>query len=298
MNAPVALFLYNRPLHAQRVLKSLAACDEASKTELYIYSDGALLPEHAKDVAEVRRICHSATGFAAVHVIEEEENHGIAGSCIKGVNEVLSKFSKVIVIDDCLEMSPFFLKYMNSALNYYQNYGILSISGYTPPIEMPRGYDSSTFVMHRTCPWGWGTWREQWQKIDWEVPSFDAFIRNAAKLKEFNSCGHELWQTLLRWKLGEIDDWSIRFTYAGYLFNEPTVYPRKSLVRYVGSSASVVEGTCLMPLAANVGLSNFASGIAPNAEIVEMFRTVYNMPITTRILCNLKRLKYIFFDKK
>ncbi len=297
MNAPIALFVYNSPQLTQRVIKSLLSCERASASDLYIFSDAAKTFEDQRNVADVRSICRNISGFANVYIEERAENLGFSGNLISGVSYVLSKHSKVIVMEDNLEVSPFFLKYMNSALNFYENYGILSISGYTPPVDMPRGFESSTFIMYRTCRWGWGTWREQWQKIDWSVPTFDAFIRNSAKRKELNNSGNDLCYNLLRWKIGETDDWSIRFTYAGFLLNEPTVFPRKSLVRYIGSNANNVDGACSMPLAANVGLSDFSSGIAPNVEIADEFRRLYALPFLTRVLSSIKYCRYLLFHK-
>ena len=297
MLAPIVLIVYNRPEHTARALKSLAASEGAKMTDLYIYSDGARRAEDEALVKEVRRKCHDAEGFATVKVVERENNVGLAENVISGVSEVIETHGRVIVVEDDLEVSGFFLRYMNSALDYYDNRGVFSVSGYTPDVEMPHDYQFSTYMIHRNCSWGWGTWKRCWQKVDWNVGTFDHFIRDAGRRGEFDASGTDLSAMLLRWKTGEINSWSIRFCYAGFENREPTVYPRKSLVRNTGADGSGTNmkatGRYATPLAANVSLSSFLPGVAPDSEIVSQFKRYYDCSAPRRVINMLKRLKYI-----
>src|SRR6202044_3810516 len=54
--APIALFIYKRPVHLRATFKSLAACDEASHSALHIFADAPKLAEHAEAVAEARAV--------------------------------------------------------------------------------------------------------------------------------------------------------------------------------------------------------------------------------------------------
>ncbi len=301
MGAPVVLFVYNRPRHTAEALKYLAAADGAAQTSLYIYSDGAKNSADDASVAEVRKLCHEAKGFGTVEIVERSGNVGLAENIIAGVTEVINKWGKVIVLEDDLHVSPFFLRYMNSALDFYANHGVFSVAGYSPELVMPSYYVASTYVMHRNCSWGWGTWREQWEKVDWKVGTFDAFIRSSHKRRAFNECGNDLSPMLLRWKTGEINSWSIRFCYAGFLTGQPTIYPRKSLVRNIGTDGS---GTNMKatnrynaPMAANVGLQNFVQGVAPDPQLVAQFRKYYDTSLVRQIINTFKRWRYILFKK-
>ncbi len=299
MPAPVILFTYNRPEHTARALKSLAAADLAKTTELFIFCDGAKETQgDAERTAQVRQLCHDeAKGFASTNVIERDRNMGLAANIIDGVGMVIKNCGRAIVLEDDLTVSPFFLRYMNAALDYYEGRGVFSVSGYSPDIDIPKDYSASTYMMHRNCSWGWATWRSQWEKVDWEVPTFDTFIRDSRRRSAFNECGNDLSPMLLRWKIGEISSWSIRFCYAAFLRGEPTVYPRKSLVRNGGADGS---GTNMRlshrydaPLAANVGLQNFATGVAPDHRIVAQFRRFYDTSAIRRLINALKRWRYV-----
>src|SRR3546814_8909176 len=52
-------------------------------------------------------------GFASVSVVRQPHNLGLAQSIIIGVTQMLEQHEAVIVIEDDLLLSPYFLKYMN-----------------------------------------------------------------------------------------------------------------------------------------------------------------------------------------
>ena len=298
MPAPIVLFAYNRPEHTARSWRSLAAADMAESTDLIIFCDGPKeTPDDAERVAKVRAACQAATGFRSVRIEERKRNMGLAANIIDGVGKVIGERGRVIVVEDDLTVSGFFLRYMNAALDYYDGRGVFSVAGYSPEIEIPKDYGVSTYMMHRNCSWGWATWRSRWEKVDWSVATFDTFIRDGRRRRAFNECGNDLSPMLLRWKIGEINSWSIRFCYAGFLCGEPTVYPRKSLVRNGGADGSGTNVGATKrydaPLAANVGLQNFATGVAPDHRIVCQFRKFYDTSVVRRVINAMKRWRYI-----
>lgn len=301
MSAPIALFVFNRPRHAESTLSHLAAAEGADSADLYIFADGARTPAEAAAVEETRAVCRMAKGFASVNIVERESNVGLAANIVGGVSDVLRKHGTAIVIEDDIEVAPFFLRYMNAALEFYRNRGVFSISGYTPEIDMPRDYMFSTYVMHRNCSWGWATWASEWAKVDWEVSAFDSFIRDSRQRERFNECGNDLTPFLLRWRTGAKEMWDIVFCFSAFMAGAPTVYPRKSLVRNTGydgtGSHKFADGGARYrsPLAANVSTAHFVPGIAPDQEIVEQFRKVYDTSLLRRAINFVKRWKYILF---
>lgn len=297
--SPIVLFVYNRPDHARKTLQCLAQAEGAAQSDLYIFADGARSEADNAAVAEVRAVCHAATGFATVTVRERERNYGLAENIVGGVTEVIAIKGTAIVIEDDVCVAPFFLRYMNAALEFYRGRGVFSIGGYTPDVQIPADYPFSTFVMHRNCSWGWATWKSEWDKVDWQAQTFDEFIRSASMRRRFNEPGDDMTPFLLRWKTGAREMWDIVFSYAAFRAGEPHVYPRKSLVRNVGNDGT---GTHVAPttkydapLAANIGLANFCPGVAPNAEIVSQFHSFYSTSAIRRVINTLKRWKYLMF---
>lgn len=295
--SPIALFVYNRPSHTRQTLQCLAEADGAAQSDLFIFADGPRSEADAQSVAEVRAICRDARGFASVHLTERERNFGLAANILGGVSQVIALRGTVIVIEDDVNVAPFFLRYMNSALEFYRGRGVFSIGGYTPDIRIPSDYPFSTFVMHRNCSWGWATWKSEWDKVDWQAESFDSFIRSAALRRRFNEPGDDMTPFLLRWKTGAREMWDIVFSYAAFRAGEPHVYPRKSLVRNAGNDGS---GTHVAPttkydapLAAGVSLNSFCPGVAPDPRIVSEFHRFYSTSLFRRTVNALKRWRYI-----
>lgn len=238
MNAPIALFAYNRPSHLQRTLASLRRNTRAAESILYLFSDGSRTRDDKEKVTAVRSILRSVTGFAHIERVEHEHNRGLATSIITGVSMVLSRHGKVIVLEDDLEVAPRFLDYINEALSFYQeNQRIFSISGYTPPLRFPPDYSSDIFFLPRCSSWGWATWRNRWERVDWEVRDRD-LIADRAIRDGFDRAGSDLSDMLERWLAGAVDSWAIRFNWAHFRHNALSVFPVVSQVRSFGCDGS------------------------------------------------------------
>ncbi|MEA3392330.1 MAG: glycosyltransferase family A protein [Candidatus Marinimicrobia bacterium] len=128
--SPIALFVYNRPHHARKTLESLMANAEFSDSPLYVFCDGAKRKKDIPLVRETRELIRSYELDNAT-IIEREENMGLANSIITGVTELCNKYGRVIVVEDDLYLSPYFLKYMNTALDTYEEFDeVIHIPGY------------------------------------------------------------------------------------------------------------------------------------------------------------------------
>lgn len=157
MPAPVALFVYNRPWHSRQTIEALQANALARETELYIFSDGPRAEADVKKVEEVRNYLRSVEGFQSVHIVESNVNKGLAKSVIAGVTNVLQTNSNIIVLEDDMVTSAFFLTYMNRALELYKNEtDVISIHGYIYPVK--EALPETFFLKGADC-WGWATWK-------------------------------------------------------------------------------------------------------------------------------------------
>ena len=119
--APILLFVYNRPEHTRQVVSSLLRNKEAADSPLFIYADQSKNPESDAAVQEVRRYIHSISGFKTITIIERETNWGLARNIIDGVTTQVNHFGRVIVLEDDLIVAPYFLKFMNDALEVYKD---------------------------------------------------------------------------------------------------------------------------------------------------------------------------------
>jgi len=245
MSSPIILFVYNRPIHTQATLEALKKNTLAAQSDLFIFSDFAKNDSAKNNVEKVREIIHQINGFKSVQIVEREKNFGLANSVISGVTEIISRSGQVIVLEDDLETSPHFLKYMNDALKFYErDPKAFSIGGYQFPektMAIPSRYAFDTYASFRCCSWGWATWKDRWMGIDWGMTYFDEFMADPEKQNQFNRGGPDLTPMLCHQKEGRIDSWAIRFAYAHFDRDMHCIYPVKSLVNNIGLDNSGVH---------------------------------------------------------
>ena len=297
MNAPVVLFTYNRPEHTRRALSHLRAAEGATETDLYIYADGSKNERDKANVDAVREAITNVEGFGSVKVVQRERNIGLAQNIISGVSEVIAKHGRVIVLEDDLVVSPFFLHYINAALDFYEDKNVWSVAGYTPKIIIPTDYQYTNYMVMRNCSWGWGTWLNRWQRADWQVKDFDQFITDREQRRAFNLAGNDLTPMLLKWKIGVIHSWAIRFSYASFVAQMPSVYPVKSLVRNGGADGS---GTNVgrtkryeTEVANNLDIYKFVASSEIDERIARQFKAKNDTSLLRQLINFIKRIKYI-----
>jgi hypothetical protein len=236
--SPIVLFTYRRV--PKETIKSLLQNKLAKKSELYIFSDGYKSEVDRKDVIEVRKYLKSIKGFGSVEVIEAEVNKGLANSIISGVSEVIHKYGKVIVLEDDLIVSTDFLEYMNEALEFNKDdERIWSISGYSPKLLCLEDYEKDLYLSPRGSSWGWATWKDRWDSVDWDVKDFEKLKQDKQMRSQFEQAGNDMYKMLELQMLGKIDSWAIRWCFSQFLQNKYTVYPVKSKIVNNGFSDSL-----------------------------------------------------------
>ncbi|KOH46927.1 glycosyltransferase family 2 protein [Sunxiuqinia dokdonensis] len=235
MLAPICLFTYNRLAETQQTIEALQNNFLASESELFIFSDGPKNEASKPKVTEVRAFLHSVSGFKSVSLIEANENKGLARSIISGVSEIIKKYGKVIVLEDDLITSPNFLDFMNQALNFYRDHeNIFSISGYSLDLPSLEGYEADYYLGYRASSWGWGTWLDRWEQIDWAVSDYKKFIFDPFEHIKFMRGGSDLPFMLWKQMNGKIDSWAIRWCFHQYRREQLTVFPSQSKVTSIG----------------------------------------------------------------
>lgn len=238
--APIALFVYNRPLHTERTLKFLRQNELAPESRLFIFSDGPGSPADEAAVGEVRaliRALRDSTDFRSVELIERSQNMGLAASIISGVTRLVKDYKQVIVLEDDLITSPYTLTYFNEALERYrQQEQVMHIGAYMYPLkdrELPE-----TFFYRAATSWGWATWERAWNHFE---PDIDQLISqfDARKKHEFSIEGTmNFWKQMTGFKNGKNNSWAIRWYASIFLRQGLTLNPSQSLVNNIGHDGS------------------------------------------------------------
>jgi len=229
--------VHAREALTRQTVTSLLTNRLAADSELHVFCDGPR-PGQEQRVREVRAYVRSITGFARIVLHEQEVNLGLSRSIIGGVSEMLKTHERVIVLEDDLKLSPGFLDFMNQSLQAYAaNPQVMSVSGYSFPIRHDRAFAEDAVFGFRASSWGWATWRDRWQAIDWEVSEYARFRGNLLRRLQFNRGGSDLSRMLDRQMAGQIDSWAIRFCFHQFLHELVDVFPVRSLVENIGFGA-------------------------------------------------------------
>ena len=237
MTAPLALFVYNRPWHTQQTVEALQRNELAADTDIHIFSDAPKNASAARLVADLRRYICSIRGFRSVTITQREFNLGLADSIIDGVTRIVNRFGRVIVLEDDLITSPFFLKYMNEGLDIYgADNQVISVHGYTYPVS---GTLPETFFTRGADCWGWGTWKRGWDLFEHDSRKLLADLRRRGLEEEFNLDGAINYVRMLERQIaGKNQSWAIRWHATAFILGALTLNPGRSLVHNIGTDQS------------------------------------------------------------
>lgn len=235
---PVALFAYDRVDHLKNTVEHLAQNAGAENTMLIVFSDGAKHQSDASSVERVRTYLRSIKWFSSIKIVESETNQGLSRSIIGGVTRVLDESNAIIVLEDDMVTSKYFLQYMNDFLGLYQDEPrVASIHGYCYPIRFD-GLPETFFVKGADC-WGWGTWKRAWNIFSSDGRKLHDRLVERKLMKRFNfDYTYDYEGMLLDQILGRNDSWAVRWYASALLNGMLTLYPRGSFVRNIGNDLS------------------------------------------------------------
>lgn len=301
--APIALFTYSRADHTRDAVESLLNNKEAAESDLYIFSDGPKTEAKREAVEENRKYIHSITGFKSIHIVEREKNWGLANSLIAGITDVINQYGRVIVVEDDLVLSPYFLKFMNEALEKYADDDrVGTISAYLPPLK--EKLPDTFFLMYFKC-WGWATWKRAWDLLEKDTKPLLRGLRFRKKKFDVGG-GVGNYGNLYCQKVGLVDSWYVRYYASLFLKDKLSLYPGHSL-----ASNSGLDGTgthCGIGLQAKYTTSAYNQVInvkdipvEENVKVYKLFSDYYLRGNTTKsfkktligVKSFLRRLLYI-----
>ena len=235
--APIALFAFNRPEHLTKTIEALKKNTLASESLIFVFIDGAKDNDTFNNNL-VKEISYNICGFKNVQIIERQQNLGLRQNIIDGVSYIFKKFEKIIVLEDDIVTSNFFLEYMNQALVYYKSIDkVWHISGYNDPIDLDF-LKEDVFLLRAMNCWGWASWKEKWDHYE-KNPLLLKKTFTKEMIKNFNLDNTlEMWSQVEENYIGKIDTWAI-FWYATIFINEGLcVIPKFSYVKNIGRDGS------------------------------------------------------------
>ena len=238
--APIILFVYNRPQKTMAVVDALKQNFHSSNSELIIFSDGPKADAAQQQVKRVRHYIQTIKGLKDVVIVKRDKNYGLSRSIITGVTEIIEAYGKAIVLEDDIVTSPYFLRYMNDSLDYYENdEKVASIGAYTYYV---KGKLPETFFLRCADCWGWATWKRGWDLFDCNGEKLLAELKKKDLCRRFDFDGTYPCEEILKDQInGKNDSWAIRWYASVFLAEKLTLYPGRSLVSNIGTDSSGVH---------------------------------------------------------
>jgi hypothetical protein len=312
--SPIAIFVYNRLYHVKKTLESLKNNLHASECSLYIFSDGAKDVEDKYHVSKVRDYIEKIDGFKTIDITFQNTNVGLANSIINGVNQVINQHGRVIVLEDDIVSAPYFLFFMNNAFNFYLNHkNVFSITGFnhSPLImKIPKNYPHDVYLNQRASSWGWGTWQNRWQKVDWDVKDYQKLFLDENFKTSYNTSGNDKFDMLRDQMFGKIDSWAIRWDLAHFKNKAGCVYPVYSYLNNIGFDNTGIHcrKNIIFSFKNNLGMAKknavFNKHIQFEKKIIHNYARVYNKKLADRIIflfvifCSYLKNKIVFLQRR
>jgi hypothetical protein len=231
--APVALFVYNRPELVARTLECLRA---AGARRLYVFSEGPADDEDARRVEDVRARIRRLDWIEPV-VTERERNLGWTASLQQGLDEVFAREERVVVLEDDIAVAPEFLDFVASALDRYANEPrVAAVTGLRLPFSRDplRRYPYDAFLLPRFFSWSWATWRDRWETFELDGDRVLERLRRSRVPLE--TAGADLpWMVRSALVRGEVSDpWDVALSASLVLEGSYVVVPAWNMVENIG----------------------------------------------------------------
>lgn len=296
MYAPVVLFVYKRLTQTQATVEALKKNILAQDTDLYIFSDGPKSTADKEAIISLRQYLKSITGFKSITIRESDKNNGLATAIVSGVSEIVNRYGRVIVLEDDIMTSAYFLQFMNDALDTYENdEAVKSISGYMYPHQTKL---PDTFFFNVPLCWGWATWKRAWDQYNDSADFHITHLNKTRQWKAFNKFGGGYLERQLRKNAtGKMNTWFIYWHASVFFHNGYCLYPGITLVENTGFDNSGEHGASTNVYFSPVSMQPIPVEKQPlteNVAATRIIRRFYLFRANSYIKAAMKLLRKVF----
>lgn len=307
--APLAIFAFVRPLTFEKVLASLARCDDLTcggRRAGYVFLDGARTDgAHGGDAAKVAAVRELAERFKAerfpsLEIITRARNLGNVPNMRQGISQVLDAHGRIVVVEDDVLVSRHFLQYMDEALDTYRDdLRIWCVNGYRNRlVKVPRRYPHDVYLIPRNGAWGWGTWKDRWDAVDFALSDWPAYRCVPGNLEKVDRAGVDVKRMLDAQHAGQLHAWDVQCTYHIVKNGLWAVEPRLSMTKNIGFGTDGAHCTGENVLVSRAKYYDFSPRLPSPAELqpppdslARQFPYMAACPFpVTRIVRKVKRL--------
>jgi hypothetical protein len=176
-------------------------------------------------------------GFRSITIEPSSANKGLANSITYGVSKVLEKHDRIIVLEDDLLTSPYFLSFLNQGLELYQHDDrVASVCSYVYPVNEPL---PETFFLKNIDSLGWATWSRAWKIFNPDGATMLKEIKKKNLAREFNFNNAYAFLRMLHFQSrGIVDSWAIRWYASVFLQDKLSLFTGSPFVKNIGFDES------------------------------------------------------------
>ena len=243
-------------------------------------------PKSLKDLKSRNKVLELIKNFnycKTKKVIVRDVNFGLKKNILEGLKYIFRKYQKVIVLEDDILTSKYFLTYMNEGLEKFKNKKKVGcIHAYCYPIEIKRNLENYFFIRGADC-WGWGTWKDRWDLYNDNSKKLFREIKKKKLIKDFNFNNSYFFSKMLLNNLKineEKKSWAINWYASLYLKNKLTLYPKNPLCKNIGYN---IDGT-----------HSLTRNFIPNMNSrFSKYKNINNIPVEENFFAKKKISKFL-----
>jgi hypothetical protein len=235
MKTPVALIIFNRPEHTERVFEVIR---QAQPEKLLVIADGPRpdRPGEFDKCAAARAIIDRVDWDCDVLKNFSDTNLTCGIRVSTGISWVFEQVEEAIILEDDCVPHPSFFAFCHEMLERYRHdQRVMHISGnnfWSKKYQLDHSYGFSRY----TLSWGWATWRRAWQHHDLHIQSWPEVKRHKL-LKNILGDDHAVknWTNIFQRQINEnYDTWDYQWTLACWLQHGLSIIPNVNLVSNIG----------------------------------------------------------------
>ena len=234
VNIPVLLITYKRPDLTENLINILI---KNNIEDIFIYMDG---PNNSSDMAnckKTRKIIEMFSNkYPNIKTLFKDKNVGIAHGIPEAIDWVFKSFNQAIILeDDCIPSSKFFPFMEQMLIRYKPNSEIASICGSNFLSKWNLNKENYFYSKYFNS-WGWGTWKDRWQRFDRNLDNLDKIQKNKFLKTYLGSYrAYFYWHWILsKVKNRKIDTWDYTWIFTNFINKKLHITPKINLVSNIG----------------------------------------------------------------
>jgi hypothetical protein len=236
--APLAIFVYNRPNKLKHTLVNLKKNFLLEKTKVYIFSDG---PKNKLDLIKIKKV-RKIIESSKIKIEKKfyfTKNKGLKKNILEGVNYIFKIHKKIIVLEDDIITSRYFLNFMNNSLNFIERQDdIWHISAWNQPIKIKKIDRNKIIFNNQMYCWGWATHKKFWKNLILDAKYLITNIKQN-EIEDFTlNNGLSTWSQLNRNNEKKLKSWAIFWYSTIFVKKKLCISPLVSYSKNIGFNQS------------------------------------------------------------